>query len=67
MARHAKMEYWHKRQGKGAAPGAAARHASVKEGRAVPNPVPKLTAAQAFLQKLKMEIKRSANKQAVLF
>ncbi len=54
-----RIEYWHKKQGKGASPSATVRHASVREGRPVLNAAPKLTGAQAFMQKLKTEIKRA--------
>ena len=59
MAKHGKIDYWHKKQGKGAGVSAAARHSSDKDGRPLPNPAPKLTGAQEFMRKLKLEIKRS--------
>jgi hypothetical protein len=59
MTKRAKVEYWHKKQGRETSPSATARHASVKDGRPVPNPAPKLTGAQEFIRKLKQEIRRS--------
>lgn len=59
MTRNAKLAYWHKRQGKGADLSATARHSSLKDGKALPNPLTRVTGAEEFLRKLQIEIRRS--------
>jgi hypothetical protein len=59
MTKKQRIQFWHKKQEHCAGPASQARHASVKDGRLVPNFGQSLTGAQEFIKSLKAEIKKA--------